>query len=137
VDVKTEAGIRRLGIVAPLRAELLEWKLASGGSGDSLIFAWDDGKPFVPSTARRCAMKAWTDAGLSKEGERIALRLHEGRHTPATDIDGASLSDKMAAHRMGHASVTITKDRYTHVTEAAILDATARLNDYYAERGSA
>ena len=52
----------------------------------------------------------------------------------ATDIDGAGLSDKMAAHRMGHACVTITKDRYTHVTEAAIYDATDRLNDLYAER---
>jgi hypothetical protein len=40
----------------------------------------------------------------------------------------------MAAHRMGHACVTITKDRYTHVTEAAIYDATDRLNDLYAER---
>jgi integrase len=126
--------VRKLGIVTPLKLELIEWKMASGRSGDSLIFGWNEGGPFVPSTVRRRAMKAWEAAGLSAEGERIALRLHEGRHTQATDIDGASLSDKMAAHRMGHASVTITKDRYTHVTEAAILEATARLNDYYAQR---
>jgi hypothetical protein len=29
--------------------------------------------------------------------------------------------------------VVVTNDRYTHVTEAAILETTVRLNDYYAK----
>lgn len=76
--------------------------------------------------ARQCSSLGCPEGIAAASSEGIAATRR---------IDGASLSDKMAAHRMGHASVTITKDRYTHVTEAAILEATARLNEYYAERG--
>jgi hypothetical protein len=36
------------------------------------------------------------------------------------------------AHLMGHSSVVITKDRYGHMTDQAIRDATAKMNAYYA-----
>jgi hypothetical protein len=65
------------------------------------------------------------------------LTLHEGRHTTGTDGGFAGLDDKSLAHLMGQSSVVITKDRYGHMTDAAIRDATATMNAYYRRAASA
>jgi integrase len=125
VDVKSDAGVRKIGVVSPLQGELRAHRKRCGTIGDALVFGRTAEAPFVPSTVRRRALDAWRDAGLER------LTLHEGRHTTGTDGGFAGLDDKSLAHLMGHSSVVITKDRYGHMTDAAIREATAKMNAYY------
>ncbi|MHB1940788.1 MAG: tyrosine-type recombinase/integrase [Candidatus Dormibacteria bacterium] len=46
-----------------------------------------------------------------------AIRFHDLRHTAATLLLGESVHPKVAPEMLGHATVAITLDRYSHVTE--------------------
>ena len=59
------------------------------------------------------------------------ITLHEGRHAAATDGGFAGLDDKSLSYLIGHSSVVITKDRYGHITAAALEEARRRLDAYY------
>jgi integrase len=150
VDVKSDAGHRKIGVVDPLQAELRAHRKRSGAIGDALVFGRTAEAPFAASTVRRHALDAWKTADdqaveqARREGRKVEpdelllpLTLHEGRHTTGTDGGFAGLDDKSLAHLMGHSSVVITKDRYGHMTDAALRDATATMNAYYRRAASA
>ena len=65
-------------------------------------------EPFIPSTVRARALKAWAaqDPALDPVG------LHECRHTFAPLIIAAGCNAKALSTVMGHASIQITFDRY-------------------------
>jgi integrase len=74
------------------------------------------------STGRReIARKPMTPDHLSKDFCRLARRLklkvrfHDLRHTHATHLLKAGVHPKVASERLGHASVAITLDTYSHV----------------------
>jgi integrase len=46
---------------------------------------------------------------------RIACRLHDLRHTHATQLLKAGVHPKVVSERLGHASIGITLDTYSHV----------------------
>jgi integrase len=52
------------------------------------------------------AEKAWSATGLT------SITLHEARHTYASLLIAAGVSSKAVSTYMGHASITITLDRY-------------------------
>jgi integrase len=52
---------------------------------------------------------AWATAGLQP------LTLHECRHTYAAYMIAAGINTKALSTYMGHASITITLDRYDHL----------------------
>ena len=45
------------------------------------------------------------------------IRIHDLRHTAATIMLGEGVHPKVAADMLGHATVAITLDTYSHVTE--------------------
>ena len=55
------------------------------------------------------AEKAWHAAGLTP------ITLHEARHTYASLLIAAGVNSKAVSTYMGHASITITLDRYGHL----------------------
>jgi integrase len=75
-------------------------------------------------------------AGLPK------IRLHDLRHTYATVALGAGVHPKIVSERLGHATIAVTLDLYSHVTPAIDAEAAAlvaseifgRLNAADAER---
>src|SRR5439155_16508538 len=118
IEPKSRAGLRSVPIAAALRDFLLEHKLASGRSM-GLVFGRTAERPVDPSALARWAETAW-----GKENERRAEReekplepitLHEARHTFASLMIAAGVNAKALATYMGHASVTITYDRYGHL----------------------
>ncbi len=121
IEPKSRAGRRTVPIAAVLRDYLLEHK--QRGDGVGLVFGRPDGKAFDGSTVDARAKAAWRNAGLEP------ITLHEARHTFASLMIAAGVNAKALATYMGHASVTITYDRYGHLmpgneTEAAgLLDA--------------
>jgi integrase len=59
------------------------------------------------------------------------VRFHDLRHTHATQLLGAGLHPKIAQERLGHSTIAITMDIYSHVTEQMHGDAAAKLDAAY------
>ena len=76
---------------------------------DDLVFARPDGRPLDPNAVTRTFAKMVRRAGLPH------LRLHDLRHSHATLMLKAGIHPKVVSERLGHASVNITLDTYSHV----------------------
>ena len=76
-----------------------------------LVFAGDDGGALdAHNLVARHFKPALQAAGLPK-----TVRLYDLRHTCATLLLLAEMRPKVVAERLGHASVTLTLDTYSHV----------------------
>jgi integrase len=128
VRPKSRSGNRRVPIAACLRDHLVEHRMRQGGVG-GLVFGRDDDKPFDPATIASRADRAWVRAGVQR------ITLHECRHTFASLMIAAGVNAKALATFMGHASVTITLDRYGHLFPGSE-DEAAGLLDAYLERAN-
>lgn len=90
-------------------------------TGDSLVCAQADGSPVSPGV-------------LTNYFGRLAKRLgfpvhfHSLRHTHATQLLLAGVHPKVAQERLGHATVAMTLDIYSHVTERLRDDAAAKID---------
>jgi len=58
-------------------------------------------------------LRACLPAGL-REG-RLSCRIHDLRHTHATMLLRQGVHPKVVSERLGHASIGITLDTYSHV----------------------
>jgi integrase len=145
IDPKSRAGRRTVPVARALRDELLRHRMRSGRR-EGLVFGRDAERPFNPSTVGERAVKVWLAENL-RRGEldeqdgrrrpRIApLGLHECRHTFASMMIAAGVNAKALSSFMGHASITITLDRYGHLMPGAESDA-AGLLDGYLEKSAA
>jgi integrase len=56
------------------------------------------------------------------------IRLHDLRHSHATQLLIAGVHPKVAQERLGHSSISVTLDLYSHVTETMQEDAAAKLD---------
>lgn len=126
VAPKSRAGERRVPIPAALRRHLLQHRLARGRRG-GLFFGRPDGRPFSNQGTTQRAERCWKRAGLEPIG------LHDCRHTFASLMIAAGVNAKALSTFMGHASVTITLDRYGHLFPGSGVEA-ASLLDAYLER---
>ncbi|HZP73768.1 MAG TPA: site-specific integrase [Gaiellaceae bacterium] len=111
VSPKSRAGTRRIPITRTLRRELLNYKLQHGKSGhEGFVFPNRNGtRPFNPGTIKLHTSKAW------KEKRIAPISLHECRHSYAAYMIAAGINFKALSTYMGHASITITLDRYGHL----------------------
>lgn len=128
IDGKSDAADRTVPIVGVLAPELAAHKLRTGRDGDALVFGVSDELPFEPSTVRRRALAAWKD--------RKPIGLHEARHTFASVLIAAGVNAKAITDAMGHASVTMTFDRYGHLMPDGRDEARARVDAYLSSAGS-
>jgi integrase len=93
------------------RAKQAEEKLAATEYTDlDLIFATQTGGPLsLPNLTRRHFKPLLEAAGLPP------MRLYDLRHTAATLLLAAGEHPKIVSERLGHATVTLTLDTYSHV----------------------
>jgi integrase len=82
-----------------------------------LIFRDELGRPLHPDLFSREFARLALPAGLPR------IRLHDLRHTYATLALKAGVHPKIVSERLGHATVGITLDLYSHVTPAIARDA--------------
>jgi integrase len=85
-----------------------------------LVFTTKVGAPWHPDAISRAFRLACLDAGAP------VLRLHDLRHTHATLLLEAGCPVKVVSERLGHASVTLTLDVYSHVLPTMDDEAVAR-----------
>jgi len=74
-----------------------------------LVFCQYDGRPLLPNTVTHNWIKLVRRAGLS------GIRLHDARHTHATLMLKQGIHPKIVQGRLGHSSIQITLDTYSHV----------------------
>jgi integrase len=76
---------------------------------DDLVFSTIEGKPLRPNTISR----AWTML-VARAGVKV-IRLHDARHTHASLMLKQGVHPKIVQERLGHATIAITLDTYSHV----------------------
>jgi integrase len=113
---------------APSCGASIAHKLRTGRSGDELVLGRTAHEPFVPTTARRRARKAWTAAGLEP------LTPHEARHCAASYFVACGMDWKQISTWIGHGDVRQTWNRYAHVVPGDEKVAAAKLDAYLAGR---
>ena len=111
---KTEAGKRKIILLDKLADKLPK--------GKGYIFAVD-GKPLT----RTMFNKRW--AAYKKE-TGITFTPHQLRHAFATILFEAGIDEKMAQDIMGHASLSVMRDIYTHIRMKKKEEAADKLNEF-------
>jgi integrase len=76
---------------------------------DDLAFSALEGKPLRPNTVSR----AWTT--LAARAGLNVIRLHDARHSHASLMLKQGIHLKIVQERLGHSSIAITLDTYSHV----------------------
>ena len=76
---------------------------------DDLIFCHFDGKPLLPNTVTHAWIK------LIRHTSLRPIRLHDARHTHASFMLKQGIHPKIVQERLGHTSIQITLDTYSHV----------------------
>jgi integrase len=101
--------------------ELLRLGVRQGA--DTLLFARVDGEPMPPRSLTHEFAKV---AGRVEDIPRV--RFHDLRHSHATQLLLAAVHPKVAQERLGHSSISITLDLYSHVSATMQEDAAAKLD---------
>lgn len=125
IPPKSRAGRRAVPISQAL-AGILEDHVAQLPWSSGLIFGRSPTTPFDPSVITERAYRAWDRAGLER------FSLHEARHTYVTFLLAAGIHLKAVSTFAGHASISITLDRYGHLLPGTEREAAKRLDDFLA-----
>ena len=75
-----------------------------------LVFATEAGTPLNPTNLRRRSF-----ASLLKRARLPEIRFHDLRHTCATLLLARNVNPKIVSEMLGHSSISITLDTYSHV----------------------
>ncbi len=100
--------------------ELLRLGVRQGG--DTLLCARADGEPMPPRSLTHEFAKVSGRNGVPR------VRFHDLRHSHATQLLLAGVHPKIAQERLGHSSINITLDLYSHVSVTMQEDAAAKLD---------
>lgn len=144
-EPKTDAGKR----IVPLLIPLVE--CLNPPKRDGYIFASDDGGMMTQTVFRRrwnmyCReagiAKATVTSHVGKNGQlyrRVRytndLEPHQLRHAFATILFEADVSEQDAMDILGHSSIKVTKDIYTHIKNSRRCMTAKKLNQHIARTG--
>ena len=98
--------------------ERADWGDAYSDHG--LVFARENGEPLHPETVTKRFAKLAEAAGLRP------VRLHDLRHGQASLMLAAGVDLAVVSKRLGHSSIAITSDTYSHLLEGVGRDAAKR-----------
>ena len=84
-------------------------KMESPLTDEDFVFSCPDGRPLDPDVVTKAFHRITGKAGLKN------IRLHDLRHTHATLMLKAGVHPKIVQERLGHSSIHITLDTYSHV----------------------
>ena len=96
---------------------------------NDFVFAHPDGTPLDPSTISHAFGNLIHKAGL------LHVRLHDLRHSYATFMLKAGVHPKAVSEALGHSSISIPLDTYSHVLPGIQESAAQRFDDFLSARG--
>jgi integrase len=76
---------------------------------DTLVFCNFDGSPYLPDGITHAWRKLADKVGLPD------VRLHDSRHSHASLMLKQNVHPAIVAQRLGHSSVQVTMDVYSHI----------------------
>ncbi len=76
---------------------------------EDFVFSQIDGKPLLPNTVTHNWIKLVRRTGLH------GIRLHDARHSHASLMLKQGVHPKIVQERLGHSSIQVTLDTYSHV----------------------
>lgn len=137
-EPKSETSIRTLKLSKNLltmlknhRKRQLELKLLLGNEykDNGFVFCKPNGEPINPSTFSH----QFDD--FLKKNNLPDIRLHDLRHTNATLMLKSNIPAKVASSRLGHSTVSITLDLYSHVLTDMEEEAAAKIDEILYKNG--
>ena len=131
IDVKSGAGRRNVPLAGLVRRELAALKLRTGRDGDDFVFGRSATLPFVRSTVRSRANRAWDAVDMDP------LTPHEARHCAASYLIAAGLNAKQLSVYIGHSDIRTTYNRCGHLMPGDERAAVRQLDEYLGTRESA
>jgi integrase len=131
-DPKTRSSRRTIAVdgrvVSVLRAhrrrqleERLSWGEAWTDTG--YVFTTEDGWPIHPERISVLFARLVDAAGVPR------IRLHDLRHTSATLALASGIHPKVVGERLGHSSIAVTLDLYSHVIPGLQAEAADKLGE--------
>jgi len=131
---KSEDGIRPIivsddviDLLKNIRNNQLERKKMPGFVDNNYIFCMDDGTKVIPRTAYNRYTKVFKAAELSN------FNFKSLRHTHATYMLQAGVHPKIVQERLGHSSIEVTLNIYSHVIPSLQKTAVAEFENYLSE----
>lgn len=113
---KTQAGIREIILLDKLE------KVIPNGKPNDLLFSGPDGKYLNEAKLRR-NWTEWQQAAGTK------VTAHQLRHGYATMLFEAGIDEKDAQDLLGHTSLAMTRDIYTHIRQKRKKETAKKLNE--------
>ena len=115
-DPKSESGKRTLSLgtdvmdaLSQIKGWYDEYSQNPFWHGKGYVLFKDDGSPYAPDSVTQLWTRFVERHNLKK------LRLHDLRHTNATLLIAGGVDAKTVQHRLGHADISTTLNRYVHV----------------------
>lgn len=139
-EPKTATSIRRIPLTAEVLKELKsykkwqEWAIQDVGDkwqDNNLVLANSFGKAIDTSNFTTRYFKEL----LVKAGIDRSFKFHELRHTYASFLVQAGVNFKVIQELMGHSSITMTLDTYSHLAPQAKEDAVSKLDGIFTGPG--
>jgi integrase len=103
--------------------ELHKMLFGSDYHNDELICARPDGQPMVPDNFSREFRDIVTKAKIRH------TRFHDLRHFHATALMGRNVHPKVVSERLGHSTVGITLDLYSHCLPSMQIEAARKIDE--------
>lgn len=131
-EPKTEKSRRTIPLPVEVVKELKSWKtkqaeeklfLGPAYQDNGLVICEVDGTPLAPRNFTRLFEK------LLKEAELPKIRFHDLRHTHATMLLVLGEHPKVVQERLGHSTITMTLDTYSHVMPGLQEQASSKLSE--------
>lgn len=111
------------------RLEAAEWH------NHDLIVCTSKGTPVNPGGNVNRSFDAIVKPTRLTDGSSLRrIRVHDLRHTAATLLLGAGVPAKVVSERLGHATIGITLDLYSHVTADMQAEAAAAMGNLFVVR---
>ena len=129
-EAKTDRGRRTIALDGATVAALRQYReaqneerliLGASYEDNDLVFSREDGSPIWPRSLTRFFTRLGEAARVPK------IRLHDLRHTHATLALQAGVHPKVVQERLGHATISITLDVYSHAIPAMQEEAADRI----------
>ena len=113
------------------RTTQLAQRLALGARWEDrdMVFASELGRPLDPSVVSRRFQVTLRSCGLQP------VRLHDLRHTAATLMLREGVHPRIVQEMLGHVSISVTLDTYSHVLPTMHREAVSKLDDLFAVGG--
>jgi len=118
-NTKTKSGRRSITLTDDSVRELKTYKkkqlqerlfMGEAYQDNGLVFCKEDGTALNPKDFTKHFQRLLINAGVPK------VRLHDMRHLHATLLLQRGIPAKLVQERLGHSSITMTLDLYSHVT---------------------